>query len=95
MNGAAFRAYVDQVGVPELRAGDMVVMDNLSSHRVRGVREAIEAGGCRVSVCTAVQSGFQSHRAGVREAHKALLRQGVSAHGGGSLASRCRRVGCL
>ena len=45
MNGAAFLAYVEQVLVPELRAGDMVVMDNLSSHRVRGVREAIEAVG--------------------------------------------------
>ena len=45
MNGAAFLAYVEQVVVPELRAGDVVVMDNLSSHRVRGVREAIEEAG--------------------------------------------------
>ena len=45
MNGAAFLAYVEQVLVPELRAGDVVVMDNLSSHRVRGVREALEAVG--------------------------------------------------
>ena len=45
MNGAAFLAYVEQVVVPEIRAGDVVVMDNLSSHRVRGVHEAIEGAG--------------------------------------------------
>ena len=45
MNGAAFLAYVDQVLAPELRAGDVVVMDNLSSHHVKGVREAIEGAG--------------------------------------------------
>ena len=45
MNGAAFLAYLEQVVVPELRAGDVVVMDNLSSHRIRGVREAIEGAG--------------------------------------------------
>jgi hypothetical protein len=33
INGAAFQAYVDQVLVPELKAGDIVVIDNLGSHR--------------------------------------------------------------
>ena len=45
INGLAFQAYVDQVLVPELRAGDIVVMDNLSSHKGEGVRIAIEAVG--------------------------------------------------
>lgn len=45
MNGAAFLAYVEQVLTPELRTGDVVVMDNLSSHHVKGVREAIEGAG--------------------------------------------------
>lgn len=45
MNGAAFRAYVNQVLVPELAPGDIVVMDNLPAHKVTGVREAIEAAG--------------------------------------------------
>ena len=45
MDGDAFRAYVTQVLVPELRQGDIVVMDNLPAHKVRGVREAIEAAG--------------------------------------------------
>jgi len=48
MNGDLFVAYARQVLVPVLRAGDIVVMDNLSSHkRVAAVR-AIEGAGCSV-----------------------------------------------
>lgn len=45
MNGEAFKAYVDQVLVPELASGDIVVMDNLPAHKITGIREAIEAAG--------------------------------------------------
>lgn len=45
INGEAFRAYVQQCLVPALRPGDVVIMDNLGSHKVAGVREAIEAAG--------------------------------------------------
>jgi transposase len=45
INGVAFQAYVDQVLAPELRPGDIVVMDNLGSHKGAGVRAAIEAAG--------------------------------------------------
>ena len=45
INGVAFQAYVDQVLVPELNAGDIVVMDNLGSHKGADVRKAIEATG--------------------------------------------------
>jgi transposase len=45
INGMAFQAYVDQVLVPELEPGDIVVMDNLGSHKGAGVRTAIEAAG--------------------------------------------------
>jgi len=48
MNGPAFRAYVEQVLVPELTPGDIVVLDNLSAHKVAGVRQAIEAAGARL-----------------------------------------------
>ena len=48
MHGPAFRAYVGQVLVPELRAGDIVVMDNLPAHKVAGVRKAIKAAGAGV-----------------------------------------------
>jgi transposase len=45
MNGPAFLAYVEQVLVPELAPGDVVVMDNLPAHKVGGVRRAIEDAG--------------------------------------------------
>jgi transposase len=45
MNGDIFCAYVEQVLAPTLVPGDSVIMDNLASHKVAGVREAIEARG--------------------------------------------------
>ncbi len=45
INRDAFHAYVDQVLVPELSPGDVVVMDHLSSHKAPAVRERIEAVG--------------------------------------------------
>ena len=45
MNGDLFLAYVEQQLVPTLKSTDIVVMDNLSSHKRIGVREAIEATG--------------------------------------------------
>jgi transposase len=45
INGESFLAYVQQVLVPTLRPRDIVVMDNLSSHKVDGVLQAIEAVG--------------------------------------------------
>lgn len=45
INGDAFLAYVEQTLVPTLRTGDVVIMDNLSAHKAKGVREAIEAAG--------------------------------------------------
>ena len=48
INGASFLAWVEQLLVPTLCKGDVVVMDNLGSHKVSGVREAIEAAGARI-----------------------------------------------
>ena len=48
MNGAAFRAYVEQVLVPTLVPGDIVIMDNLPAHKAEGVRQAIEGAGCQL-----------------------------------------------
>ena len=45
INAAAFEAYVEQFLVPELRPGDIVVMDNLSSHKRPKVAALIEAAG--------------------------------------------------
>jgi transposase len=48
INGPTFRAWVEQHLAPTLQPGDIVVMDNLSSHKVAGVREAIEAVGAEL-----------------------------------------------
>ena len=45
INGRSFRAYIEQFLAPTLSHGDIVIADNLGSHKVAGVREAIEARG--------------------------------------------------
>ena len=49
MNGDIFRFWVERCLVPTLKPGDIVVMDNLSSHKVSGVRLAIETAGARLA----------------------------------------------
>ena len=48
INGESFLAYVEQVLVPTLRPGDIVILDNLPSHKVDGVQAAIEAAGAEL-----------------------------------------------
>lgn len=48
LNGDIFRVYVTQLLAPSLKPGDIVVMDNLSSHKVSGIVEAIEVMGASV-----------------------------------------------
>ena len=48
INGESFRLYVDQVLIPTLRSGDIVVMDNLGSHRSIAVRRALRAVGAKL-----------------------------------------------
>jgi transposase len=48
ITGPLFRGWVEQHLAPVLQSGDIVVMDNLSSHKVAGVREAIEAVGAEL-----------------------------------------------
>jgi transposase len=47
-NGNGFLAYVEQVLAPTLKSGDVVVLDNLSAHKVPGIREAIEAADAKL-----------------------------------------------
>jgi len=49
INGIIFRAYVEQFLLPQLRPGDIVVLDNLGSHRARAIRNAILAAGARLA----------------------------------------------
>jgi transposase len=48
INGECFLAYVEQVLVPSLKAGDVVVMDNLGSHKANATRDAITRAGARL-----------------------------------------------
>jgi putative transposase len=49
INGVIFRAYVEQFLVPVLRPGDIVVLDNLGSHRARAIRDVIRAAGATLA----------------------------------------------
>ncbi len=48
INGECFRAYVDQQLVPTLKTGDIVIMDNLGSHKSEAVRQAIKEAGAKL-----------------------------------------------
>ena len=58
MNGSIFLAYVKQCLAPTLASGDIVVMDNLSAHKVKGVRQAIEAVGASVAYLPSYSPDF-------------------------------------
>ena len=47
INGESFRAYVEQILLPTLQPGDIVVMDNLGSHKSKAIRDAIRSVGAR------------------------------------------------
>ena len=48
INGESFRTYVDQLLAPTLKPGDVVILDNLGSHKGKAVRRAIRASGARL-----------------------------------------------
>ena len=73
MDGDVFRAYVERVLVPELVPGDVVVMDNLPAHKVRGVREMIEAAGATLLYLPAYSPDFNPIEMAFAK-FKALLR---------------------
>ncbi len=77
MDGAMFRAWVEQELAPTLRAGDLVICDNLSCHTVAGVREAIEARGATLRPLPAyssdlnpIEPAFAKLKAGLKKAAK-------------------------
>jgi transposase len=55
---AVFEAYLERVLVPSLRAGQVVVMDNLSAHEGSRVRELIESRGCELLYLPPYSPGF-------------------------------------
>jgi transposase len=48
INGEAFKTYVEKVLVPTLQPGDLVIMDNLGSHKGKAVRSAIRSAGAKL-----------------------------------------------
>jgi transposase len=48
INGETFRTYVEKVLAPVLRPGDIVIMDNLGSHKSKAVRQALRAAGAKL-----------------------------------------------
>ena len=48
INGSSFLAYVEQILVPTLQPGDIVIMDNLGSHKGKAIRQAIRCAGARL-----------------------------------------------
>ena len=48
INGERFRLYIEQILVPALKPGDIVIMDNLGSHKGKAIRAAIRAAGARL-----------------------------------------------
>jgi transposase len=57
-DGDVFLAYLEQVLCPQLQPGQVVIMDNLSAHKVSGVREQIEARGARLIYLPAYSPDF-------------------------------------
>lgn len=48
MDGVAFQTYIDAFLVPTLKPGDIVILDNLSAHKLAGIRKAVEAAGAEL-----------------------------------------------
>ena len=67
INGERFRAYVEQFLAPTLKPGDVVILDNLGSHKRKAVRRAIRDVGARLVFLPKYSPEPQSNRAGLRQ----------------------------
>jgi transposase len=86
MNGACFLAYVEHFLAPTLQKGDLVVMDNLSAHKVAGVREAIERAGASLRYLppyspdlNPIEQAFAKFKASLRKAAARTLEDLIKA----------------
>jgi putative transposase len=84
INGECFRLYVEEVLVPTLQPGDIVVMDNLGSHKSKAVRRAIREAGARLFFLpkyspdlNPIEQFFAKLKHGLRKAAKRTI-EGVS-----------------
>lgn len=79
INGEWFEAYVAQVLVPTLKPGDVVILDNLSSHKRPAAREIIEAAGARMLFLPPYSPDFNPIEKAFSKL-KALLRKSGRTH---------------
>jgi transposase len=75
MNGEIFLAYIEQCLAPTLQSGDIVIMDNVATHKVKGVEEAIEAVGATLLYLpqyspdlNPIEQAFSKFKASLRKA---------------------------
>lgn len=68
INGRGFVDYVEQCLVPVLKPGDIVILDNLSSHKAKAARKAISRAGARLLFPAPVQPRSQPDRTGLLQA---------------------------
>ena len=80
IDGESFRAYIDQLLVPTLQPGDIVMADNLGAHKVAGIQRAIQAAGATLWYVPPYSPSPQSHRALLREAHGPRSHRSLSPH---------------
>jgi transposase len=90
MNGPTFVSYVQQCLAPTLDRRDTVIMDNLASHKVAGVREAIEATGARLRDLPQYSPDFNPIEQAFSKL-KAHLRKAAER----TIAKLCRRIGSI
>ena len=79
MNGMVFLAYVEQVLLPTLEIGDVVIMDNLPAHKTAGVRDAIERAGARLMFLPPYSPDLNPIEMAFAKL-KALIRRAAAAH---------------
>jgi transposase len=82
INGVSFLAYVTQFLVPTLRPGDVVIIDNLGSHKGKAVRRAIRAAGAHLFFLppyspdlNPIEQGFAKLKALLRKADPRSVEQ--------------------
>lgn len=74
INGERFLLYVEAVLVPTLKPGDIVIMDNLGSHKSKAVRKAIRRAGAHLIFLPKYSPRPEPHRAGLRKAQASLAK---------------------
>ena len=99
INGELFRAYIEQVLVPTPKPGDIVVIDNLGSHRGKAVRSAIRAAGAKLFFLppyspdlNPIEQVFAKLKTLLRNARRANRRNNVETNRRPAVSLQLRRV---